>query len=297
MPNLVDPPPGIPWARRQVLTDDGVVLAVQSAGEGPAVLLANGIGVTTPGLDYVAFHLLDRYRVISWDYRGVGGSPMNGKRQDVSVRRHARDARQVLGSLGINRFAILGWSMGVPVGLEVIRAFPERVAGFGALFGAPGPPFRAAFPRPLSDLVHGAVLASTLVPLPAQALLRLGATIPPLAWAICATIGFVGREARPEIFHADVRSTTGAQKEPYFRTMWDLVRHDSRDVLPTIRCPVLIVCGGKDWVTPPAAAEEMALMTPGARLVHIPDASHFGIIEYGPELWDPIDAMLAEAFR
>ena len=279
-----------------MLTDDGVVLSVQTAGQGPAVLLGNGIGVTAPGLDYIAFHLLDRYRVIGWDYRGIGGSKMQGGQGDVIVRRHAADAFAVLDSIGVSRVAMLGWSMGVPVGLEMIRAAPERVVGFGALFGAPGQPFRAAFPRPVSDLVHLVVWGSTLAPLPARALLRLGAAVPPIAWEICAGIGFVGRHARPEIFHADVRSTASAQKSHYFRTMWDLVRHDARDVLPTIRCPSLVVCGGRDWVTPPDAAREMAMMIPGAHLVEIPDATHFGIIECGPELWDPIDELLGRAF-
>lgn len=297
MPNLVDPPPTIPWTRHEVATDDGVTLSAQSAGEGPPVLLGNGIGVTAPGLDYLAFHLLARHRVIAWDYRGIGRSRLNGRRVDVRVRRHAQDALQVLEALDAPRAAVLGWSMGVPVGLEMLRAAPGRVAAFGALFGAPGQPFRAAFPRPFSDVVHGVIRLSTGAPLPAQALLRLGATVPPIAWAICSTLGFVGRDARPEIFHADVRSTTEAQKRHYFRTMWDLVRHDARDVLPTIRCPVLVVCGGKDWVTPPEAAREMALMTPGARLVELPEASHFGVIEYGPELWDPVDDLLGAAFN
>ena len=109
-------------------------------------------------------------------------------------------------------------------------------------------------------------------------------------------VGIMEGTGTPDYARCVDISTAGAQKRHYFRTMWDLVRHDARDLLPSIRCPVLIACGGKDWVTPPTAAREMALMTPGARLVEIPDATHFGIIECGPELWDPIDELLERAF-
>jgi pimeloyl-ACP methyl ester carboxylesterase len=177
----------------------------------------------------------------------------------------------------------------------MIRRAPERVAGLGALFGAPGQPFRAAFPRPASDAVHLAVRFARRVPLPAQLVLRLGAALPWLSWAICSTLGFVGREANRAVFHADVRSTTAADKRCYFRTMFELIHHDARDLLPAIRCPVLVVAGARDWVTPPAAAEEMARLTPGARLVVLPDASHFGIIEHGPPLYEPLAWLLAAA--
>jgi pimeloyl-ACP methyl ester carboxylesterase len=277
-----------------VRTDDGLTLAIQHVGDGPVVMLANGIGVTRPGLDYLAAHLCDRYHVVAWDYRGIGASRLNGQRVALSVARHARDALQILDAVSAQRAVVFGWSMGVPVGLEMIRHAPERVAGLGALFGAPGRPFQAAFGRPFADLVHLSVASARLAPWPAQAVLRLGDSVPPLAWAICSSIGFVGREARRELFHADVRSTTGAQKRPYFTTMWELIRHDARDLLPGVRCPVLVVAGDRDWVTPPRAAEQMAAVIPGARLVRIPHASHFGVIECGPELWGPMDELLAD---
>ena len=297
MPSLPAlPPPVIPYQRHRVTTDDGVTLAVQSVGEGPAVLLANGIGVTKPGLDYLADYLRPRHRVICWDYRGIGESRLNGAPVDLSMARQARDALQVLDALGESSAAVLGWSMGVPVGLEMIRRAPERVAGYGALFGAPGRPFRAAFPRPFSDAVHLSVRLSAFNPWPGHALLRLGAAIPPLAWAVCSTIKFVGREAQKDIFQADVRSTASADKTAYFNTMFELIHHDASDVLPTIGCPTLVVAGDEDWVTPPAAAERMARATPGAELIVLPKTSHFGIIEHGPDLWNPVDRLLESAF-
>ncbi len=296
MPNLDIPLPKIPFSHRRVTTHDGVDLAVQVAGEGPTVLLCNGIGVSRPGLDILADHLLSSHRVICWDYRGVAESRLPPGEVSFSIPRHASDALQVLDALEEDRVAVLGWSMGVPVGLEMIRQEPDRVLALGALFGAPGHPFRAAFPRPVAELVHLAVRAARVAPWPGQALLGLGAALPPLAWALCSGVRFVGPWAHPETFHADVRSTAAANKTAYFGTMYELVYHDASDLLPSIRCPTLVVAGEEDWVTPPAAAEAMARAIPGCELVVLPETTHFGIIEHGPKLWEPVDRLLDRGF-
>jgi len=296
VPNLDIPMPKVPYTHHRVTTDDGVDLAVQAVGQGPAVVLGNGIGVSKPGLDILADYLRDRYRVICWDYRGVGESWLPDKDVSFAMERHAADALQILDTLGEERAAVLGWSMGVPVGLEMIRHAPERIAGYGALFGAPGQPFRAAFPRILAEAVHLGVRSSTVNPWPAQAVLSLGVALPPVAWAVCSTLRFVGPWAHADTFHANVRSTAGANKTAYFNTMFELIHHDGSDLLPSIGCPSVVVAGEQDWVTPPAAAERMARATPGCELVVLPRTTHFGIIEHGPALWNPVDRMLQKAF-
>jgi pimeloyl-ACP methyl ester carboxylesterase len=285
----------VPYFRERIQTDDGVALAVQSVGQGPTVLLANGIGVNTPGLDFIAEHLRRRYRVVAWDYRGTGGSRIERWPVDLGMPRHAADALAILDALDARCAAILGWSMGVPVALEVIRRAPERVAAFGALFGAPGRPFDAAFPARAAGVVHGLVAVARHVPGPSQAVLRLAEAIPSLCRAVCVGTGFCGPNASREVFQAHVRSTRMANKRAYFGTMYEMMLHDASDVLPSVRCPALVVAGEKDWVTPPSTAEEMARRIPGAQLVVMPDTSHFGVIERGPSLWHHLDRLLEVA--
>ncbi|HMR77624.1 MAG TPA: alpha/beta hydrolase, partial [Polyangiaceae bacterium] len=55
-----------------LLTDDGATIAFyDTEGAGPPILLANGLGgplrAWKPQIDYLG----DRYRIISWDYRGL----------------------------------------------------------------------------------------------------------------------------------------------------------------------------------------------------------------------------------
>jgi proline iminopeptidase len=54
----------------------------------------------------------------------------------------------------------------------------------------------------------------------------------------------------------------------------NLPRFDLRDRLGEIRVPTLVVCGKKDWITPPSQSEDIAARIPGARLVIFEDSGH-----------------------
>ncbi|MGL6110330.1 MAG: alpha/beta fold hydrolase, partial [Rubrivivax sp.] len=53
-----------------------------------------------------------------------------------------------------------------------------------------------------------------------------------------------------------------------------MARPDSRPLLPQVACPVLVVCGESDLLTPPEHAREMAALIPGARLELLPGCGH-----------------------
>lgn len=288
--------PRVCYQRQTVTAPDGARLAVQSTGEGPAVLLANGIGVTVPGLDVIVGHLQGRHRCILWDYRGLGSSRLPVRRGSLGMAQHAADALTVLDALGEQRAVVLGWSMGVQVGLEIIRAAPERVVGFGALFGAWGQPFLHAFPAPVAHGLNLAVRGSHLAPWGNTALLKVGALLPPVAWFVCKGIGFVGPKADRELFHQDVSNVSRNDTRTYLRVLSELNRHDASDLLPWIRCPVLVATGSDDWVTPPEVGEKMAAAIPNATLLALPETSHFGVIEHRGALLGPIDALIARSY-
>jgi pimeloyl-ACP methyl ester carboxylesterase len=58
-----------------------------------------------------------------------------------------------------------------------------------------------------------------------------------------------------------------------------LARADQRPLLPTIRCPTLVLVGEQDEATPPALSREMAAAIPGARLVIVPECGHLATLE------------------
>jgi pimeloyl-ACP methyl ester carboxylesterase len=58
-----------------------------------------------------------------------------------------------------------------------------------------------------------------------------------------------------------------------------MARPDSRALLPTIRCPVLVACGDADALTPPEHSQEMAALIPGAQLHIVPECGHMLTLE------------------
>jgi len=58
-----------------------------------------------------------------------------------------------------------------------------------------------------------------------------------------------------------------------------MTRADSRPILSTIDCPVLIVVGEEDVVTPPAISRDMHRAIPGSSIVTIPGAGHLPSLE------------------
>ncbi len=58
-----------------------------------------------------------------------------------------------------------------------------------------------------------------------------------------------------------------------------MTRPDSTSLLPSIHCPVQIIVGEEDTVTPRALSESMHQLIAGAELVVIPQAGHLSSIE------------------
>ena len=121
-----------------ILTDDGVVLSGEDAGEeaAPAIVLLHGLTATRR---YVVMgsRLLERsgYRVIAYDARGHGRStpPVVPGGQPAGeaaygYARLARDLEAVLDALELPRAALAGASMGAHTSPS-LRARPPRAGG------------------------------------------------------------------------------------------------------------------------------------------------------------------------
>ncbi len=263
----------------RVDTDDNVQLLYHSFGQGPAIVFANGIGVRFPGALLQIEALRKDHQVICWDYRGMGQSVMADPHSDLSMGRQARDIIAILDHLHVDRAVFIGWSMGVQVSLEVARLQPHRVAGFVAMLGTYARPFRTGLPFPLGLAVEAVFTAAKHIPGVVQALLDLAVILPRPVFLLLSLARFVGKDADPKIFDAAIRSVAGVEKRHYMKTMMALARHDARDVLPKMTCPAMIICGERDWVTPPRVARVMADSIPGAVYREVKGATHFAIME------------------
>jgi pimeloyl-ACP methyl ester carboxylesterase len=103
----------------------GVRIAYESFGDGPALLLIQGIGYARWSWDPIVPTLAERFRILSFDNRGIGESDVPPP--PYSARELADDGLAVLDDAGVDRAHVLGASLGGMAAQELAAAFPERV--------------------------------------------------------------------------------------------------------------------------------------------------------------------------
>ncbi len=272
---------------------DGSTLGYQTAGDGPLIVLANGLGGT-----YVAFRHLyealgERYRVLCWDYRGLYRSTQPGPTGDLGIPVHSRDLVALLDHVGAARAVVVGWSMGVQVGLEVLRDHQHRVAGFVAINGTYGTPFRTL----LASRAMRHVVPPLLALLEANARAASIVTRHAVDWQGLVPMLRRFKLVGPGADEALLAEVAAGLRNADFAVLSELLRrlgeHDARDLLDTIDVPTLIVTGDRDLLTPVFTARKMNRRIKGSRLVILEGATHYTPIERPVEIARELLAFLA----
>ncbi|MBU1238506.1 alpha/beta hydrolase [Myxococcota bacterium] len=284
---------GIIYGSFVVPASDGTPIAVKRTGNlsRPAVIVANGVGVPWFGMHEIMAQLARHFCVYTWDYRGIGESePVI--RQDFSIERHAKDGLSVANWFGLEQYSLVGWSMGVPVLLEMYRLDPGAATKLAFLYGAPGLPYVASMGR-IGDRIFRSVLNGALKHRLVPVLLKktMYRYFEPFVKFLSVS-GFTSSKVDPEIIRKNVRAVLDENTLYYGTTLLELGRHNGWDVLGSISVPALVVAGGKDWVTPEATMRKMAGAISGATYLVHPNASHFGVIEEREALWEPLLRLL-----
>lgn len=197
-------------------------------------------------------------------FRGIGDAyPAIGLDQ-ATMATHAADVLALMNHLDIDTAVVGGLSMGGYIALAVARVAPRRLNGLvlaDTKAGADSEEGRAARDASIAKVQAEGVRAIADAMLPKL----LGKTThdeqPDLALAVRALIDRNTPEA--------VASALAAMK----------TRPDSTELLSTITCPALVVCGEDDVLTPPAESRVMAEALPSADLVIIPKTGHLANLE------------------
>lgn len=250
-----------------------------SEGDGPAIVLANGLGGPVSAWDPYLEQWRGKYRILSWDYRGLYGSRLAHRSVKLDISTHAEDLAAIFRQAGLKEAVFIGWSMGVQVGIEFYSRYPSLTSALILTNGTYG--------RPL----HG-------VPLPFS-----GITLPPLVRGVRQFHGvgrwLLNRVSRSrlsytvlrqlyllapgferDLFERMVQDFESVDLEIYLELLEELHKHDARHLLHTITVPTLVIAGARDLLTPPWFARKMAESIPGAQLFVVPGGTHYSAAEY-----------------
>ncbi|MGW4874287.1 bifunctional 3-oxoadipate enol-lactonase/4-carboxymuconolactone decarboxylase PcaDC [Streptomyces chartreusis] len=215
----------------------------------PPLLLGPSLGTSSALWDKVAPELSITHRVVRWELPGHGGSAADLIGAGATVGDLAGLVLALADSLGIERFAYAGVSLGGAVGLHLAVHHPERVESLAVICSSAH--FNGAKPwEERAALVRREGLAG----------------LAESANARWFTPGFTV----PEL----VRDHRDADPGAYAACCDALAAFDLRDRLAEISTPTLLIAGREDPATPPVHLREIADAVPGAALVEIPGASH-----------------------
>jgi pimeloyl-ACP methyl ester carboxylesterase len=222
-------------------TVNGIQLFHTDIGSGPAVVLLHGGLVNSDYLADQARALAQGYRVILVDSRGHGRSTRDDRPFGYDLM--ADDVVALLDTLKIDKAAIVGWSDGAIIGLDLAMRHPERVTRVFA-FGA------NTSPSGLKDDYGKNPVFAAAAERAGKEYARLSTT-----------------PGEYNAFHAQIGK------------MWDSEPNWSDTQLRAIRTPVWVVDGEHDEAIKLEHTVYIAATIPGARLVILPDVSHFAMLQ------------------
>ncbi|MDC0767063.1 bifunctional 3-oxoadipate enol-lactonase/4-carboxymuconolactone decarboxylase PcaDC [Streptomyces sp. HD] len=215
----------------------------------PPLLLGPSLGTSYALWDKVAPELSITHRVVRWDLPGHGGSAAGLIGAGATVGDLAGLVLALADSLGIERFAYAGVSLGGAVGLHLAVHHPQRVTSLAVICSSAH--FNGAKPwEERAALVRSEGLASLAENANAR-WFTPGFTVPRL-----------------------VQDHRDADPAAYAACCDALAAFDLSDRLAEISSPTLLIAGRADPATPPAHLREIADAVPAAALVEIPGASH-----------------------
>jgi 3-oxoadipate enol-lactonase / 4-carboxymuconolactone decarboxylase len=232
------------------------------ADSAPPLVLGPSLGTSLAVWDSQVPGLARSHRVIRWDLPGHGGSPAglltDAEGGPVTVGDIARLVLQLADTIGIDRFAYAGISLGGAVGSWLAVHHPARIESLSlvcsaARFGEPeGWQGRAALVRAKStDPVADTAAARWFTPHFAD---------DPAAGALVADM----RAVDPEAYAACCDA---------------LAAFDLRSELPRITAPTLVVAGRLDSAVPLSRARELADGIPDASLTEVAHTAHLANVE------------------
>lgn len=272
-----------------VRTDDGTSLAVHATeapfAGAPVVVLANGLGGPLVAWRALIDDLRDRYRILTWDYRGLFGSsrPASERPDAYSIPRHVDDLAAVLRSQGVTRASFVGWSMGVQVVLEAYAAMPEVAQNLILLNGTFGRPLHSVAPIAiLGPLVPHAVAIAEKLHIPVGKATRKATTHPETVRVLKA-LGLIGESLDDAEFAELVTGFGQLDMQAFLRNLRALGEHDASPILGRIKVPTLVITGDRDRMTPRGLSQQMVQKIPHAEMLVVRGGTHYTAVEF-PDL-------------
>lgn len=243
----------------------------------PVVVLVHGLGLNRAVWQWMLPDLVPRFRVLTYDLLGHGDSPPpKGQPKLLDL---AGQLRGLLDHLGIDRAAIVGFSLGGMVARRIAQDHPDRVSALVILHSA----------HKRSEKAQAAILFRV-----AQAEEHGPAATVELAlerWYTDAA-----RKARPDLMDL-TRKWVLANDPKVYPKLYRILAHGIDEIVaphPPITCPTLVLTGDEDYGNGPEMSAAIAAEIPSAKLLILRGLRHMALAEDPAAVNRPVRDFLSE---
>ncbi len=238
----------------------------------PVLVLGNSLGTSTAVWGSQVPEFLTKFRLLRYELPGHGGTPAAPGAYTIGGL--ATGVLALLDTLGVERAAYCGISLGGMIGMWLAAQEPDRISALGLVCTSSYLPPADSW-RTRAAQVRSAGMASITTPV-------LGRWFTP---------GFSNRA--PDVIREFSAEFERTNPVGYAGCCEAIAGMDLRPDLPAITAPTLVLAGAEDPATPPEHGAAIAALVDGARLEVIPAAAHLAAVE----MPGPVTAVLLAHLR
>jgi 3-oxoadipate enol-lactonase len=239
-----------------------VTVDLHAVADGPAdappLVLGPSLGTSTAMWEPQVPALTEHFRVIRYDARGHGASPVPPGPYEIDD--FATDLAALLDRLGIARAHIAGISLGGMTAIAFAAAHPQRVD-------------RLVLACTSAHLAAPAAWADR------AAKVRAGGTSAIADPVVARWVTPAYAADNPEVVARLRQLLVNSPDDGYAASCGAIERMDLRDRLPAITAPTLVIAGAQDLAIPSEHAERIVAALPNARLAILDPGAHLPNVE------------------
>ncbi len=227
----------------------------------PLVVLAHALGMTQMAWDDIIPALLAKFRVLTWDLPGHGGSQAwPDASEEITPEDLASEALTLADLAGVDTFSFVGTSIGGVVGQQLLAHHPRRLASAvltntGAIIGT-----RDGWETRSADVLEQGLAAMSNLIVP--------------RWFASSTC-----ELQPALVQGWAGVMARGDDRSYALLCRMLGGCDFSYQLKQLSTPLLLVGGSDDVATPPASLQTLAQVSGAGAPIILSQIGHVPAVE------------------
>ncbi|MFM8340881.1 MAG: pimeloyl-ACP methyl ester esterase BioH [Methylomonas sp.] len=247
----------------------------QVFGQGQPLVMIHGWAMHSGIWQSFAEQLAEHCQVICVDLPGHGLS------ESIEPFSLQNISDSLIQGLPVQRFSVLGWSLGATVAIDMAGRYPERVQSLQLLAGNPLFVQNSDWPGVKTEILDA--FAEQLASNVQQTLVRfLGLQVKGLP------------DAKTLLQH--IKAAVQAYPAPSLQALQAglqiLKNSDERLALQQLQCPVSVLIGDRDTLIPLALAESLKKLQPAIQVHLLENAGHVPFLSHSQQLLERVIADL-----